>query len=424
MYNFKTKSLGKYDVVVCGGGIAGIGAALSAARNGASTIIIESYGALGGTATVGLMGGIMDAKSKGGMIKELMMFLHERELIMTHNGPRFDENGKKIPGKMYDIEYAKYFFEKVLKDAGVKILYNSTVCGVDHTNGHINKIMITTYCGNYELEGNVYIDATGNGNLSELCDLKWECGNPPNPASFGVTLSGLDPNFYGTDTEEDKAKYGKLLTDNNIHTSNEHVCLRILPSLKEWCFGYNFEYNVFPDDIERFSEAIIHGRQEGFEAVETLRNVEGYENVHINKSVEYLGVREGRRVFGHYRLTNDDIIAGKKFEDGICPVESTVDVHKLHENDTHELQRGVKTQPYEIPYRCLVPLGSDNLLLAGRMISGDFYPFASYRMIANMGTVGEAAGYAAAKCAEKGITPAAVDGKEVKAYMKALGHNL
>ena len=108
----------------------------------------------------------------------------------------------------------------------------------------------------------------------------------------------------------------------------------------------------------------------------------------------------------------------------ICPVESTVDVHKLHENDTHELQRGVKTQPYEIPYRCLVPLGSDNLLLAGRMISGDFYPFASYRMIANMGTVGEAAGYAAAKCAEKGIAPAAVDGREVKAYMKSLGHNL
>ena len=86
MFNFNVRSLGKYDVVVCGGGIAGVGAALSAARNGASTVIIESYGALGGTATIGLMGGIMDAKNKGGMVKELMMFLHEHESIMAHRG--------------------------------------------------------------------------------------------------------------------------------------------------------------------------------------------------------------------------------------------------------------------------------------------------------------------------------------------------
>ena len=424
MYNFKVRELGKFDVVVCGGGIAGVGAALSAARNGASTVIIESYGALGGTATVGRMGGLMDAKSKGGMIKELMMFLNERGLIMAHRGERIDKDGKKVPGKMYDIEYAKYYFEKVLKEAGVKILYNSTVCGVDHTDGHINKIMITTYCGNYEISGDNYIDATGNGNLSELCDLKWECGNPPNPASFGMTLGGLDPNYYGTDSVEDKEACGKLFAQSNINTSNGHICLKMLPNMKEWCFGYNFEYNVFPDDIERFSEAIIHGRQEGFKAIETLNKVDGYENVHINKSVEYLGVREGRRFFGLYRLTNEDIIAGKKFEDGICPVETAVDVHKLHENDTYECQRGIKAQPYEIPYRCLVPLGSDNLLLAGRMISGDFYPFASYRMIGNMGTVGEAAGYAAAKCSKEGIAPAEVDGREVKEYMKSLGHKL
>lgn len=424
MYNYKARDLGKFDVVVCGGGIAGVGAALSAARNGASTVIIESYGSLGGTATVGLMGGIMDAKNKGGMVKELMMFLHEREMIMAHRGERIDKDGRKVPGKMYDIEYAKYFFEKVLCEAGVKILYNSTVCGVDHTEGHINSIMITTYCGNYALSGDIYIDATGNGNLSELCDLKWECGNPPNPASFGMTIGGLPSDYYGTDSVEEKDKYGQMLLENNITTSNEQICVKMLPNLNEWCFGYNFEYNVFPDDIERFSEAVIHGRQEGFVAIEAHKKIKGYENIHVLKSVDYLGVREGRRVFGLYRLTSEDIIAGRKFEDGICPVETAVDVHKLHADDTTECQRGIKAQPYEIPYRCLVPLGSDNLLLAGRMISGDFYPFASYRMIGNMGTVGEAAGYAAAKCSKEGITPAQVNGKEVKAYMISLGHQM
>ena len=135
-------------------------------------------------------------------------------------------------------------------------------------------------------------------------------------------------------------------------------------------------------------------------------------------------VPEGRRIFGLYRITTDDIAAGRRYDDGICLVTASVDVHKLHQNDTTECQRGIVSQPYHIPYRALVPLGCNNMLLAGRCLSGDFYPFASYRMIGNMGTVGEAAGYAAALCSKRGITPADVDGKEVRAHMETLGHEL
>ncbi|MBE7027024.1 MAG: FAD-dependent oxidoreductase [Ruminococcaceae bacterium] len=422
MYNFKTRNLGKYDVIVCGGGFAGVGAALSAARNGASTVIIESFGSLGGIGTEGLVPGIMDAENKGGLIKELKDFLNERGMTMAHNGELFDENGKKNPGRMFDIESAKYFFEKVLTEAGVKILYNSSVCGVDHTNGHINSIIITTYCGNYELSADIYIDATGNGNLSELADLKWECGNPPNPASMQMVVSGLASDYYGTDGAEGKEAYGRMLKSVGIVPTGGRACLRMLPNLDEWTFGFNFEYNVFPDDIEKFSESIIHGRKEGHEVVEGNRQIKGFENMHITRSATYLGVREGRRFFGLYRLTVDDIIEGKKFEDGICPVTQGVDVHKLHNNDTHDCSRGIKVKSYEIPYRCLIPVGSDNILLAGRLISGDFYPFASYRMMGNMATVGEAAGYAAAKCVKNKIAPSKVDGKEVRKYMESLGH--
>lgn len=94
MYNLKLKNLGKYDVAICGGGIAGVGAALSAARAGASVVLIESQSSLGGTMTAGLMCNIIDGENKGGLIKEILDFLNERELTLAHRGARFDENEK------------------------------------------------------------------------------------------------------------------------------------------------------------------------------------------------------------------------------------------------------------------------------------------------------------------------------------------
>lgn len=425
MYNLKLKNLGKYDVAICGGGIAGVGAALSAARAGASVVLIESQSSLGGTMTAGLMCNIIDGENKGGLIKEILDFLNERELTLAHRGARFDENGKKRPGRLIDVEATKYFLEKACMDVGVKLLYSSTVAGVDKTDEHINSIFLTTYCGNYELSANVYIDASGNGNLSELADLKWECGNPPNPASLGLFVTGMPSDYNGTDSQEEKeARAHEYEKTVGASLPSEYLTFKKLPSLDSWCVGYNFEYDVTPDDIERYSEAIIHARAEGFELIENHKKIPGYERVNAITSNSYFGVREGRRIFGLYRISVDDITSGRKHDDGICLVTATVDVHKLHEGDTTECQRGVKSKPYHIPYRALVPLGCDNMLLAGRLISGDFYPFASYRMIGNMATVGEAAGYAAALCSVRNISPKALNGCEVRRYMESLGHEI
>ncbi len=129
-------------------------------------------------------------------------------------------------------------------------------------------------------------------------------------------------------------------------------------------------------------------------------------------------VGEGRRIYGEYRITDEDILEGKRFEDGICLVTFGVDVHKLKSDDTTECKRGYRAIPYNIPYRALVPRDCKNLLLAGRCISGDFYPHSSYRVMGNMAATGEAAGFAAAKCAAAGISPRALDGKSVCEFMK------
>jgi len=127
---------------------------------------------------------------------------------------------------------------------------------------------------------------------------------------------------------------------------------------------------------------------------------------------------------GLYRLTDDDILEGRKFDDGICLVTFGVDVHKLKSDDTLNCDRGYHAKPYHIPYRCLVAKECGNLFLAGRCISGDFYPHASYRVMGNMAATGEAVGFAAACCAREKTSPAAFDGRRAKEFALERGYEL
>ncbi len=421
MYHVDARPLGSYDVAVCGGGIAGVCAAVTAARQGAQVVLIESSGMLGGTMTLCGMGNLLDGNNKGGILQEMRDFLNARGMTWARKGNRFDENGKVIPGNLMHGEGLKYFFDKLCAEAGVKVLFHSMVCCAAHTDGHIHSLLLCTECGNYSLDAKVYIDASGSGAVAAMVGCDWECGDPeegrPSPTSLGVTATGFPADYNGTDDEEQKTAYANRLEAHGITVSAQQASVTKNPH-GTWGMGFSMQYGVMPDDIESLSAAIYTGRKEAFEVVEAHRQIPGLETVQIATTDAHIGVREGRRIFGHYRLSNEDILEGRRFEDAVCLVNFRVDVHKLHENDTTELNRGYHMKPYHIPYRCLVPLGSDNLLLAGRCISGDFYPFSSYRVMGNMAGVGEAAGYAAAICAKEGIPPIQVDGKQVSAYMK------
>ena len=424
----KAKELGTYDVIVSGGGIAGACAAISSARAGAKTLLVERAGSLGGTLTEGFMPLILDADNKGGLVKELYGFLDEHGMTCARRGARVDENGNRIPGRMVDTEGCKYFFDLKTAEAGVEVLFYSQVSAVNMNGNEIESILLATECGNYSVSAKIYIDATGSGNLAVLAGCDWECGDPeegrPSPISTGACLVGFPKDYDGTAGHEEKLEHWRLLAEHGFAPSSESIPVTKLPSLATWDMSANFEYDVMPDDIVGLSRSAIGGRSDAFKAAEAHRKVEGCENIYNVFTSSHVGIREGRRIFGEYRITDDDIIEGRRFDDGICLVTFGVDVHKLKPDDTTECARGYKTKPYHIPYRALLPKKCGNMLLAGRCLSGDFYPHASYRVMGNMAATGEAAGFAAAECVKNGIAPKEYDGRKARAFMEKRGYEI
>ncbi|MBQ4051028.1 MAG: FAD-dependent oxidoreductase [Oscillospiraceae bacterium] len=223
MFELKTKELGHFDVAVCGGGIAGVCAAVTAARQGACTILIERSGCLGGTMTEGFIPNMLDALNKGGIVKEIWDFLNAHDMTCTRRGPRVDENGKKIPGVLLDTEGAKYFFDKLTHDAGVKVLFHSQAAAVSMKDDRIESLLIVTECGNYTLTAENYVDATGGGLLADMAGCSWECGDPfegrPSPASMAVCVTGMPPELDGTDSGAAKSRYSDMLLEHGIAIS-------------------------------------------------------------------------------------------------------------------------------------------------------------------------------------------------------------
>ncbi len=416
----------QYDVVVCGGGFAGVSAAVSSAKNGARTLLIESGGELGGDITKSIVPQILDTKDKGGIVRDMFEFLNLREKTCVRKGARFDENGKKLSGSMVDIEYVKYYLDKICVDAGVDLMYHSNLASANTENGTIKEILVASEFGLCLVEGKVFVDATGNGALGAMCGCGFEFGDPnsglPQPCSGGVLVMGLSEKATYTDTNSDKAALKEKFEQAGIKVSAEWISVIKVPQENCCLISFNNQYNVPVDDPLAMSEASRYSRIECVEVAEKMKCIEGFENMEILAVSSHIGVREGRRIEGEYTLTFDDITEGRRFEDGICTVSFPVDVHKISAGDKTDHKKGKRVSKYNIPYRSLVALACKNLLLAGRCISGDFYAHASYRVVGNVIPTGEAAGFAAAICVKENLIPSQIDGKRVREYMTSNGY--
>lgn len=409
-----------YDLIVCGAGPAGMAAAINASRLGLRVLLIETQGCLGGIWTAGLLCLVLDVAGKGGFLTEISERLDAAGARVLRPARRVDF--------LYDPETMKVLLEQLCVEEGVDVRLHTRVASAVRGGNGLQAIVTEGPGGREAFAASLFVDSTGNGDLAAYAGCAYDHGHPETgkiqPATLFAIISGVPKDEPGTRSGEDKVRFRKMFNSVGVDPSYQSPSLFPLPHPDLHCLMINHEYDVRCDSAEKITQATMRARKEVYLAVQALRRLPGWEEVRLVTTASHIGLREGRRIRGLYNITVDDLLAGQRFDDGICLARFGIDVHALERSAaTGYTNFGLRSQPYHIPYRALVALDLPNLALAGRCISGDFYAHASYRVTGNSVPMGEAVAIAAAMARDTGSFHA-VDGKAVSDKMRVRGYEL
>lgn len=419
------KDMAEADVIVCGGGPAGVAAAVAAARAGAKVQLLEAEGALGGTWSLGFLSTVSDMRRKTKFIVELEEKLTEfsatplrYDLSRIHPTVEF--------GFSISPEWVKVVMEQVCLEAGVRVRLYSPVMEAERVGARITAVKTASKSGVERWSAEAFVDASGDGDLAALAGCAFEKGNPENgrmqPMSMHVLVCGVDEEIvrpyirWGRAPEDTRERrdFGELLREAGVTTSYGIPGIHQLGS-GLFLLGINHEYEPDSTDADARTRATMRGRAECLRAVAALRRLGGaWGKIEAAATSSMIGVREGRRVRGLYTVGRADLLEGRRQPDAVCRVTFPVDIHSTSPEESKSYSNGgVKAKPYDIPLRAQIAADVDNLLLAGRCISGNFVAHASYRVVGNALALGESAGVAAALCARNRSKAAEVSYDEV-----------
>jgi hypothetical protein len=407
------------DVVVCGGGPAGIAAAIAAARAGARTVLLELQGCLGGVWTAGALTWIIDADNKTGLMSEILTRLEAVGGRGRHAAGHALGQGK--PNAGFNPEVMKVVLDAMALEAGVQVRLHTRVTAVlrDPAGQRVTHVLTESTAGREAWAMSVLVDCTGNGDVGALAGCGFDMGRPDSgavqPQSLLALLTGLDAQAVAPFLCSDGLPWGvphaalktELLRVGCDPSYAFPTLFRLTPGL--FMLMANHEYGVRCDDADALTKATMSARAEVFRMVEGLRGLGGpWQHLTLVATSAHIGVREGRRLHGLYTVTKDDVTTGARHADAICRATFCVDIHSTDPKHNKGLGGdGVKSVPYDIPLRACVARDVDGLMMAGRCISGDFWAHASYRVTGNAVALGEGVGRAAAGAAHAGVTPRA-----------------
>jgi hypothetical protein len=418
------------DVLVCGGGPAGVAAAIAAARAGAETHLLELHGCLGGVWTAGTLSWILDPAGKPGLMREVVQELQRRA------------SGTWRPGRKFaaDPEVVKLLLEEMCLEAGVTPhLLTRVVAAARDSSNRLAVAVTESKSGRLAWKAQVFVDATGDGDLAAQAGCGFDVGHPETgecqPMSLIAVLTGLRFDEVQPYTTHLSGK-GLLLAEmeragvSPSYAAPTLICVQEgsgdRPGLRDGLFLLmaNHEYGVSATDADQITRATLRARAEVHRMVAGLRSLGGvWRDLALVGTGAQIGVREARRVHGRYVVSTDDLIRGARHEDAICRVAFPVDVHSTNPargKSVEAVNRTLKSRPYDVPLRALIARDVDGLLLAGRCISGDFIAHSSYRVTGNAVTMGQAAGTLAALAARSARRPHEVPWPEVSAALARL----
>ena len=425
---------GDHDVVVCGGGHAGIAAAVAAARLGAGTLLVERLASLGGMATGAFVSAYCDSHG-GPVFDELLARMDAMGLVRHH----YDPERHNPPGRYgFHGEMFKALALEMVREAGVKVLFNATVDGALTEDGAVRGVLASCKGDRIALRCRVAVDATADGDLAAAAGAQFMKGDPEDGrlqhVNFHYMLEGVDHGRLKRDMppEEQLLRLirqahaeGRLRPPGGVFRPRPDTFPYHPPEGELVLSSWEIE-KVDASDAQHVSETLTQCQLAALQVVRFCReHLPGCEQARIGRLPEMLGTRESRRILGRYVLTKDDVLAGRKFDDGIARAWFFCDLHDSPPGKTipFPLEFVIANRPprgewYEIPYRCLLPVEVRGLLVAGRCISSDRPAQGSLRIMPTCMFTGAAAGTAAALAAAGGIAPHDVDASEVRARVQ------
>lgn len=421
------------DVLVIGGGSAGIAAAVAAARSGAKTMLVERYGFLGGLATTALVGAFCGLYTTGrqkhlivaGVCDELITRLRGMD---GAGGKHVSEVDSRLAAVIYDPELFKFAAEQMALDAGVMLLYHTLVVDVvwEAPDTVLRGVVVENKSGRSVILADMIIDTSGDADVAAKAGVDFEYGDGQGGAQAMTTVFKLSNVVSGPALEEAIGSIrGHLVAARESGRYHfNRVDPVVFPSLPEGTVSVNLVSvrGLEATDAAQLSEAEIEGRRQVLEYLRALRDlVPGFERARLIALSPQIGIRETRRILGEHTLSEEDVLAGTKSDDGIglgaWPLE-------MHNPETGRIEWGwVRNEDdcYSIPFSCLVPKGVENLMVAGRCASSTHGAQASTRVIAQAMAMGEAAGVAAGLAVDSGRSVRSVPVEAIRAELRKRG---
>ncbi|MGH2382859.1 MAG: FAD-dependent oxidoreductase [Candidatus Limnocylindria bacterium] len=416
----------RYDVIVVGSGSAGSSAAIAAGRLGARTLLVDRLGFMGGTSTAVLdtfyafyTPGTEPRRVVGGLGWEVV----ER---LTADGIAFERPNTYGAGTgvTYDQEALKVLWEELAADAGVELLLHTWMTGVRVEERRMGAVRLWNKGGERWVKADVVVDASGDADVSAMAGVEHDNAARQGRVQSLSTLFKLANVDVERAASVPKTELWELMRE--AATSGEYMLPRIEGSWHRTPFaGVVMIHmtripNVDATDPEQLTRAEVEGRRQVREYARFLRDrVPGFEHAVVVGTSPAIGVRESRRVHGDYRLTRDDVLEGRRFDDEIALCGAPIEDH--HAGGDTEWRYVGESGIYGIPYRTLLPSGIESLLVAGRCFSSTHDAHASARSMATCMAMGQAAGTAASMAVQAGITPRALDPAVLRERLRAEG---
>jgi hypothetical protein len=442
------------EVLVAGAGPAGICAAIAAARTGAKTMIVERYGIVGGNLTTVMVNPLFtfhDIRGRQvikGIAEETVQRMTARNASRGHVTDLTFDNASMTP---FDPEGSRTVLFDMLEEAGVEILLHSLVVGTQVEDGFIRSILIENKSGRQAICPQYVIDCSGDADVAAFsgapCTLGRKEDGAMQPATLYFRAGGVDipalrrwmkenrhvlkdsPTCEEIDSQKAIALLG-LNEQVEAAVKSGELDSEIAPRILMYELP-NSQFSVNTTRLQKIDGTSVYDltraeialRKQALQVHTFLKkHIGGFAESHIIDTGIQAGIRETRHIQGDYMLTEDDILNGKSFDDGIACGTFAIDIHPPHGRE--QIFTGSGRTVYEIPYRALLPQGLNNLLVAGRCISASHAAFGSIRVMATCMSAGQGAGVAAGMLAKSKTTVREINVAELRAQLIRQGQYL